>query len=86
VRDSGVGIAPHLLPHVFEPFRRGEHSTSRGLGLGLAISRDIVELHEGTLFVESAGQGLGATFTVRLPCVSESRENWDGARPSEFAI
>jgi signal transduction histidine kinase len=84
VRDSGVGIAPHLLPHVFEPFRRGEHSTSRGLGLGLAISRDIVERHDGTLLAESAGEGLGATFTVRLPCLSESPENWDGAGPSQF--
>jgi signal transduction histidine kinase len=86
VRDSGVGIAAHLLPHVFEPFRRGEHSTSRGLGLGLAISRDIVELHQGTLLAESAGEGLGATFTVRLPCSSESQENWDGERQSRYAI
>jgi signal transduction histidine kinase len=86
VRDSGVGIAPHLLPHVFEPFRRGDHTMSRGLGLGLAISRDIIERHEGTLLAESAGEGLGATFTVRLPCLSESQENWDGARRSQFAI
>jgi signal transduction histidine kinase len=89
VRDSGVGIAPHLLPHLFEPFRRGEQATSRGLGLGLAISRDIVERHQGTILAESAGQGLGATFTVRLPCLgesSESQENWDGACPSQFAI
>jgi signal transduction histidine kinase len=86
IRDSGVGIAPHLLPHVFEPFRRGDRSTSRGLGLGLAISRDIVELHQGTLQAESAGVGMGATFTVRLPCMSESQENWDGDRQSQFAI
>jgi signal transduction histidine kinase len=86
VRDSGVGIAPHLLPHVFEPFRRGERSTSRGLGLGLAISRDIVEQHEGTLLAESAGEGLGATFTVRLPRLCESQEIWDGDCQSEFAF
>jgi signal transduction histidine kinase len=86
VRDSGAGIEPHLLPHVFEPFRRGERSTSSGLGLGLAICRDIVERHEGTLRAESAGEGMGATFTVRLPCLSETQENWDGARPSQFAI
>jgi signal transduction histidine kinase len=86
VRDSGAGIEPHFLPHLFEPFRRGEHSTSRGLGLGLAISRDIVERHEGTLRAESAGEGKGATFTVRLPCLSESQENWDGARSSPFAV
>jgi signal transduction histidine kinase len=86
VRDSGAGIAPHLLPHVFEPFRRGEDLTSRGLGLGLAICRDIVELHQGTLLAESAGEGLGATFTVRLPCSSESQENWDGDRQSQLAI
>ena len=86
IRDSGVGIAAHLLPHVFEPFRRGERATSRGLGLGLAISRNIVELHRGTLDAESAGEGLGATFTVRLPLASESQENWDGVRQSPFAI
>jgi signal transduction histidine kinase len=68
VRDTGLGIAPHLLPHVFERFRRGAASTRHGLGLGLAISRDIVELHQGELLAHSDGEGRGATFTVCLPC------------------
>jgi signal transduction histidine kinase len=71
VRDSGSGIAPHMLPHVFERFWRGVASGSNGLGLGLAISRDIVELHHGALLAHSEGEGLGATFTARLPCLTE---------------
>lgn len=70
VEDSGVGIAPAFLPHVFEPFRQADASTTRthsGLGLGLAIAKRIVELHGGTIAAESAGPGHGATFTVRLP-------------------
>ena len=70
VRDSGVGIAPEFLPHVFDRFRQGEAGTQRthgGLGLGLAIVRHLVELHGGTVKAESAGQGSGATFRITLP-------------------
>ena len=70
VRDTGKGISPAFLPHVFERFRQGDASsrgTHGGLGLGLAIVRHIVELHGGSVHAESAGQGKGATFTVRLP-------------------
>ena len=70
VKDSGVGIAPDFLPHVFERFRQADSSTTRaygGLGLGLAIARHIVELHGGTIRAESVGPGFGATFVVRLP-------------------
>ncbi len=70
VADSGVGIAPEFLAHVFERFRQADASTTRrhgGLGLGLAIVKHLVELHGGTVHAESAGEGKGATFSVRLP-------------------
>ncbi len=70
VTDTGIGIHPDFVPHVFERFRQGDSSTTRthgGLGLGLAIVRHLVELHGGTVGAESAGEGRGATFVVRLP-------------------
>ena len=70
VTDSGEGIDAEFLPHVFERFRQAETGTRRrhgGLGLGLAIVRHIVELHGGTVSVESGGAGHGSTFRVRLP-------------------
>jgi PAS domain S-box-containing protein len=70
VSDSGRGIAPDILPYVFEPFRQGEGAHRRvhtGLGLGLAIVRHLVELHGGRVAVSSEGQDRGSTFTVTLP-------------------
>lgn len=70
VSDSGIGIAPEFLPYVFECFRQADGSTTRsqsGLGLGLAITRHLVELHGGTIQAESRGLGWGSTFTVLLP-------------------
>jgi PAS domain S-box-containing protein len=72
VCDTGIGIKPEFLPHVFERFRQADQTTTRhhgGLGLGLAIVRHLVELHGGTVEAESAGEGQGATFVVRLPIV-----------------
>ncbi len=69
VSDTGVGIAPEFLPHVFERFRQADSRLSReygGLGLGLAISRELIELHGGTLRAKSDGLGKGATFFVTL--------------------
>jgi PAS domain S-box-containing protein len=73
VSDNGRGIPAHFLPHVFEYFRQEDGATTRkfgGLGLGLAIVRQIVELHGGIISAESQGEDRGATFTVQLPLLS----------------
>ena len=71
VTDSGIGIVPEFLPFVFEPFRRGDRAqTYPGLGIGLAISRRLVEAHGGTITVRSEGAGKGATFSVKLPILT----------------
>jgi CheY-like chemotaxis protein len=70
VHDNGQGIGADFLPHVFDRFRQADMTTTKphgGLGLGLAIVRHLVELHGGTVRVESPGDGQGATFTVTLP-------------------
>jgi PAS domain S-box-containing protein len=78
VKDSGPGIDPSFLAHVFERFRQGDGSTTRthgGLGLGLAIVRHLVELHGGTIAVENRQDGAGAIFTIRLPLPSGELRN-----------
>ena len=66
VADTGPGIAPDRLPHVFEQFWQGKKSDGRGVGLGLAIAKAIVEAHLGTIEVESV-VGKGTTFSITLP-------------------
>jgi CheY-like chemotaxis protein/anti-sigma regulatory factor (Ser/Thr protein kinase) len=73
VSDSGVGIRPEFLMHLFERFSQGDASTTRrhgGLGLGLSIVKSLVELHGGSVHAESEGEGRGATFTVLLPAAA----------------
>ncbi|MFP5286120.1 MAG: ATP-binding protein, partial [Thermoanaerobaculia bacterium] len=82
VSDTGIGIEPELLPRIFDAFEQAERRITRrfgGLGLGLAVSKAIVEMHGGTLAAESAGPGRGATFRVELPVGELPRE----ARPVE---
>lgn len=71
VTDTGVGIAADFLPYVFDRFRQATVTDATGLGLGLAIARHLVELHNGTICAESVGVGHGATFVVRLPRVQQ---------------
>src|SRR5262249_46538098 len=76
VSDTGIGIEPQFLPHVFERFRQADSTNTRrygGLGLGLAIVRHIVEMHGGGVTASSPGVGRGATFKIRLPLASPSR-------------
>jgi PAS domain S-box-containing protein len=83
VSDTGQGIAPEFLPHVFDRFRQADQKTSRqhgGMGLGLAIVRHLVELHGGTVHASSPGEGQGATFTVMLPITPVYQMDASGSR------
>ena len=84
VVDAGFGIPREVLAHLFEPFVQGgsRQAARSGLGLGLALSRRLAELQGGTLTAESEGRGHGATFTLRLPTVSESLAHATDAAPS----
>jgi CheY-like chemotaxis protein len=84
VQDTGKGIEPDYLSHVFEPFSQEDGSATRaheGIGLGLSIVRSLVELHGGRIRVASAGAGQGATFTVELP-VFETAPMIEGGTPA----
>ena len=89
VEDSGAGIAPELLPFVFDRFRQGDSRSTRrhgGLGLGLAIARHLVELHGGDIHAHSEGVGHGTTFRIRLPISAGAVPLERGATAGEAAI
>jgi PAS domain S-box-containing protein len=85
VKDTGIGIEPRFLPHVFDRFRQADASSTReygGLGIGLAIVRHIVEMHGGSVMASSPGKDQGATFQIRLPLISATRQSRpEGPRP-----
>jgi PAS domain S-box-containing protein len=86
VTDTGEGISAAALPHIFERFRQEDPLSSRGhggLGLGLAIAKQLVELHGGTIMAESAGKGAGATFKILLPLLSGKKRSNVSAAPAK---
>jgi PAS domain S-box-containing protein len=86
VADSGVGIRPEFLPHVFDRFQQADRTITRqfgGLGLGLAIVKHLVELHGGAVQAASQGEGKGATFLVTLPVLSDVAEQERRREPSD---
>jgi PAS domain S-box-containing protein len=88
VRDTGIGIEPQVLPRIFDAFEQGERSITRkfgGLGLGLAISKALIDMQGGRLDVESAGRGRGATFRVDLAAVTPPVARPGGGGPSAGA-
>jgi PAS domain S-box-containing protein len=88
VKDTGKGITPEFLPHVFEYFRQEDGTTTRkfgGLGLGLAIVRYLTEQHGGTVQAESAGEGCGATFTIRLPLKKDEKPETEKGKSGEIS-
>jgi PAS domain S-box-containing protein len=89
ITDTGIGIAPEFLPHVFTPFRQADARFGRqygGLGLGLAICRQLVELQGGTIEATSAGTGEGATFTLRLPACEGAETAAGTDEPASGAV
>jgi signal transduction histidine kinase len=98
VRDNGSGIAPELLPHIFDQFMRAEHSQERlpgGLGIGLALVRRLAELHGGAVEAHSAGPGRGSEFVVRLPALAaaapgqspaQTKRSRSGRRPLRILV
>jgi signal transduction histidine kinase/ActR/RegA family two-component response regulator len=89
VSDTGQGISPDFLPFIFDRFRQADGTSTRrygGLGLGLAIVRHLLELHGGTISADSPGEGLGATFTVRLPLAAARASANSRGRGAESSL
>jgi CheY-like chemotaxis protein len=89
VKDTGAGIDPAILPHVFDAFVQGSRTLARsdgGLGLGLSLVKGVTELHGGNVAVESAGEGMGAEFTVRLPLVDAAASDERGTIPAPVTV
>jgi len=92
VRDTGIGIAPDMLPHIFELFVQADHSSTKaqgGLGIGLTLVKNLVEMHHGSVEAHSAGLGRGSEFVIRLPLMPQEErqrvENDNGEAPHESA-
>ncbi|WP_437536987.1 ATP-binding protein [Sorangium sp. So ce726] len=88
VIDNGIGISPELLPRIFDPFVQGRteiHRTESGLGIGLALVKNLVTLHGGTVEVASEGTGKGSSFTVRLPAAAAVAEAAESVPPPRFS-
>jgi CheY-like chemotaxis protein/anti-sigma regulatory factor (Ser/Thr protein kinase) len=86
VTDTGIGIEPEFLPHVFDRFRQADSTTTRihgGVGLGLSIARQLVEAHQGSISVQSDGKDRGSTFIVRLPIIASRITADDNAAAKE---
>ena len=86
IRDNGIGIAPDMLPHVFELFVQADHSATKaqgGLGIGLTIVKNLVEMHGGSIAARSAGLGKGSEFEARLPLLTGKRRDPNAIRTEE---
>lgn len=89
VRDNGIGIAPDLLPRIFELFVQADHASTQaqgGLGIGLTLARNLVRMHRGTIEAFSAGLGMGSEFVVRLPLVSHPQRETPTDPKSAFSV
>jgi signal transduction histidine kinase len=89
VRDSGIGIAPEILPHIFDLFAQADRSLARsrgGLGIGLTLVRQLVDMHEGSVVATSGGSGKGSEFTVRLPALPDTLAEKGGSMQESSAV
>src|SRR4029078_293424 len=88
VRDNGIGIAPAMLPRIFELFVQVDHASTKaqgGLGIGLTLVKNLVEMHNGTVEARSEGLGRGSEFVVRLPIMAQGLDQVQGEEPGDLA-